>query len=130
MFPGARNYMPGALQPGKCLYNVNGCTTAAALNYNSEAQVDDGSCVLPVPGCTLKSAGYADVDADTPMYKQRYGSQNTRTQAPTLGGRLIYAGYKSVLNYNSAANVLSGCTVVIEGCMDPTAANYDPKANS
>lgn len=38
---------------------VYGCTNPAALNYNAQANVDDGSCVLPtgvVRGCTNKNA--------------------------------------------------------------------------
>ena len=70
LFPGARNYDPGAVQSDKCLYRVRGCTDASALNYNSEASDDDGSCILPVRGCTLRpDADYLGVDPSTPMYK-------------------------------------------------------------
>ena len=36
--------------------------------------------------------------------------------------------YPAMTTYNAAANVMSGCVVAIEGCMDSTAANYDPLA--
>jgi hypothetical protein len=125
IFPGALNYAPGAVQSSKCKYNLNGCTSPTALNYNSEAAVDDGSCVEPVSGCTLPAAGYAGVDATTPMAKGRY------VGVPTPNTGLVpLPTYGSVLVTNGAANVLSGCTVVIEGCMDAEAVNYDPKANA
>lgn len=125
MFPGALNYAPGAVQPTKCLYKVNGCTTAGALNYNSEASVNDGSCVMPVSGCTVPTAQYGSVASTTPGYKSLYVGK----PLPNVG-RVNFATYGAVKSTDSAANVLSGCTVIIEGCMDPTALNYDSKANS
>lgn len=35
---------------------VFGCTDAAALNYNAEATMNDGSCVYPTLGCTDSTA--------------------------------------------------------------------------
>ena len=37
-----------------------------------------------------------------------------------------------VLNYDSTANAINGshsCVIAIEGCMDPTAINYESRAN-
>merc|ERR1719183_1662276 len=39
VFPGARNYKPGAVQSDKCLYGLRGCMDLTALNYNSEATI-------------------------------------------------------------------------------------------
>lgn len=124
MFPGARNFAPGSVSPGKCLYQVGGCTSPTALNYNSEASVNDGSCVEPITGCTLKGDAYSDVDASTPMYKGRY----VGLPAPNVG-RVNFAGYQSILNPSATANVNTGCVVAIEGCTSPSAANYNSHAN-
>ena len=35
------------LVDGECTQIVEGCTDSAACNYNSEANVDDGSCEYP-----------------------------------------------------------------------------------
>lgn len=126
--PGALNYAPGAVQITKCLYKVNGCTSSTALNYNSEAAVDDGSCVEPILGCTVNTAGYAGVATDTPGYKARYVGVPTRVEE--AGGVVTYPTYGAVNNYSATANVLSGCVTTVEGCMDPTAVNYNPHANA
>ena len=31
---------------------ISGCTNPNAINYNPQATVDDGSCILKVMGCT------------------------------------------------------------------------------
>jgi hypothetical protein len=124
VFPGATNYAPGSVQSGACTYRIDGCTSATALNYNSEASDNDGSCIEPVSGCTLKEDAYETVASDTPMYMSRY------VGVPKANaGLYVYDGYKSVLNADSTANVLSGCIVAVEGCMDSTAVNYNSLAN-
>lgn len=43
----ALNYNANAdFEDGSCTYPIEGCTDETALNYNNEAVVDDGSCVL------------------------------------------------------------------------------------
>jgi len=138
IFPGAHNYAPGAVQPTKCLYNVRGCTKPAALNYNSEALVDDNTCEMPTPGCTVPTALYEATDSNTPAYKSLYVGKPTQGAQASIEenvgdferkGVVAYPTYSAVKNYNPSANVLSGCSVVVEGCMDSTAVNYDPAAN-
>jgi len=136
LFPGAVNFAPNAAQSTKCKYNVNGCTSSTALNYNSEAYVNDGSCVEPVVGCTLASAGYADVNgvpvsSGDPMYKGRYvGLARANMVQTGRMGIVPYAAYGSVTDYVAGANVMptGGCAVAVEGCTDSTKANYDPLA--
>jgi hypothetical protein len=38
------------------------------------------------------------------------------------------ATYGAVVAHNPAANVLEGCVIAVEGCMDVNAANFDPNA--
>jgi hypothetical protein len=126
IFPGADNYSPGSVQPGTCRYKNPGCTTAGSLNYNPDATENDGTCVANVPGCTVSSDPYAGphVGAGTPM---KYGLYVGKA-LPNVG-RIVHSGYQAVTNYNEAATVNTGCIVAIEGCKDPTAVNYDPRAN-
>ena len=58
--------------PGSCVLNlIPGCTTATAINYNSAATVDDGSCCLTcqsptpltIPAFTLSAISTAAVSA-------------------------------------------------------------------
>ena len=125
LFPGASNYAPGSVQAGFCQYVTHGCTNPAALNYNSKATADpQNTCIMPVVGCTLPQAGYANVDADTPGYKGLF------VGVPLRGvGETALPSYGTVKNRNPQANVLSGCEVVIEGCTDEEAVNYDSRAN-
>jgi hypothetical protein len=108
-----------------------GCTSATAVNYNSLATDDDGTCIATVLGCTVAATTYSGVDINTPSYKSGfYGSA-----AKGAGGEPFpkkfeeqnYAG-SAVVTYNQNANVLSGCIVAVEGCMDVNARNYDPLA--
>jgi hypothetical protein len=126
MFPGATNYAPSAVQPGACIYQTLGCTSQSAVNYNAYATNNDGSCIEEVKGCTVQSTttSYTGVDSNTPSYQQRYVGVNARSI-----GHVILPSYRAVLQYDSGANVNYGCVVAIEGCMDPTAINYDSHAN-
>jgi len=126
MFPGATNYDPSATQPAPCHYATYGCTSPTALNYNSEASLDDNSCEAAVTGCTVRSSAnsYDGVSSGTPGFQERYVGMQLRSV-----GHQIFAGYPSVTNYNSNANVNQGCIVAVEGCMDPTALNYNANAN-
>ena len=44
---------------------IVGCTDSTALNYNPNAEVDDGTCVLPIYGCTNPLALNYNIDANT-----------------------------------------------------------------
>jgi len=160
LIPWATNFDPTAKQSGKCTFATVGCTSPTALNYNSEASIQDtvNDCIEPVYGCTVNSDAYGItagvygqnngkvMSADTPMKDSLYfGTDNIRQGHFVLNGKAgtglnsstVRSGIVSenlyngpvVKNYNSAANVNTGCEVAIEGCMDPEAANFDPKAN-
>jgi len=134
MFPRATNYDMSALQSDTCYFNTQGCTDSTALNYNIEANVDDGSCVATVKGCTM-AAQYTGVALDTPEYDSSFVGKPTRFAGETTrtGGEVAYpigsTLMTSVNNYESSANVLEGCVLTVEGCMDSTALNYDSWAN-
>lgn len=124
---GATNYDADARQVGHCHYQTAGCTNATALNYNSEASIDDGSCIMPVYGCTLAREGYHGVAPQTPGYQSlRVGVPGTDVSSP--GGLRAFPAYPTVVAHDAAANTLRGCVVALEGCTDSTAANYDEHA--
>jgi len=75
------NWYPAAYVPGVEGYwidpiceapPIEGCTNPLALNFDQEAEIDDGSCILPVEGCTDPAAlnfnPGANVDNDTCDY--------------------------------------------------------------
>ena len=127
IFPGALNYDPGARESAFCHYATPGCTSSTALNFNDLATSDDGSCLEPVEGCTLAAASYDGVNASTPGFRTLFHDDPAVTIERTFEASHspMQVG---VTNHNPAANVLRGCVVVIEGCTDPAAANYDPNA--
>ena len=75
---------------GSCIAYSYGCTDPFAFNYDSIANTDDGGCIEVINGCTDTTA----------------------------------------LNYNIVANTDNGsCIYPLPGCTDPTAENYNISAN-
>ena len=53
MDPSAMNYNPDAnVDNGTCEYEIFGCTDQSAMNYNPDANVDNGTCEYEIFGCT------------------------------------------------------------------------------
>ena len=63
--PGFSNFNPQANFSGPCINyaTVLGCMNPAAVNYNSSATVDDGSCRFWSSGCTISAATNYDATA-------------------------------------------------------------------
>ncbi len=66
---------------------ILGCTTAGSLNYNPNANQDDGSCIAPVSGCTDPSALNYNPSANVDCNGNALGgaSQGTVSVGPTSG---------------------------------------------
>jgi len=114
---------------------IAGCTNPTADNYNPNATVDDGSCLIGIDldldftfdtgdgGVTV--SGCTDPSAD-----------NYDPTATTDDGSCTYSIYgctnPSALNYDPTATVDDGsCSFVPKpGCTDPAALNYDPLATA
>lgn len=88
-----------------------GCTDPDALNYNADAEVDDGSCIAVVLGCTDESA------------------DNYNEAANTDDGTCSIAGCMNneAQNYNEAATIDDG-SCIVTGCTDQNAFNYNANA--
>eukprot|EP01043_Picozoa_sp_COSAG02_P012130 COSAG02_NODE_462_length_21838_cov_17.900501_3_plen_4662_part_00 len=96
---------------------ILGCTDAEALNFDTAADLDDGSCVAKVLGC---------MDAS---------SWNYNATANADDGSCIRRVYgcidETALNYNPTANTQFGvCMARIYGCTNPVATNFLLSANS
>ncbi len=103
-----------------------GCTDPGATNYNSDANVDDGSCTYPPP----VAPGVTDVDGCMDPSATNYDPS-----ANTADGSCTYdidgCTDPTADNYDPSANTDNGsCTYTVSGCTDSSANNYDPSANS
>ena len=115
----AINYNPNAnTNDGSCNPVVYGCTDEDALNFNMNATNDDGTCIIEIFGCTDPLA------------------LNYNALVTTDNGNCIYStGCKdpNYLEYNEDAveadNTLC-ITLIIEGCTDEAYLEYNPLANT
>ena len=103
---------------GSCeVIAINGCTNPDYLEYNVEANLDDGSCLnLLVEGCTDEAFFEYDSSANVD------------------DGLVPYLPFMVVIdataqNYNDLANLDDGsCIPHVLGCTDDFYAEYDPSA--
>ncbi len=125
---------------------VLGCTDPLYLEYNPNANTDDGSCVtLIVNGCTDPLYLEYDVNANTddgscatlivngctdPLYLEYNANANTDDGSCAT---LIVNGCTDplYLEYDANANVDDGscATLIVNGCTDPLYLEYDANAN-
>jgi hypothetical protein len=96
--------------------SCSGCTDSLAINFNSNALLDDGSCIY-ISGCTDPLAFNYDVNANT----------DDGSCIPFVYG----CTDPNAFNYDANANSDDGsCVPIINGCTDPLAFNYDDNANT
>ena len=103
-----------------CIEKVFGCIDSLAVNYDTLANTDNGSCYYN-PGCMNSSyleyytQGFtADYDDGTCSIEALWGCMDS-----------------TAFNYDSLANIDNGgCIPEILGCMQPLAFNYNPQANT
>jgi hypothetical protein len=105
---------------GSCYtLKVQGCTDTAYIEYNSNANTNDGSCLtLIVEGCTDEA--YTEFN---PFANVENGScSNLKVEGCTN------AAY---LEYDSNANTNDGSclTLIVEGCTDDGYEEFNPEAN-
>tara|TARA_B100001564_G_scaffold67249_2_gene53008 strand:- start:5986 stop:6618 length:633 start_codon:yes stop_codon:yes gene_type:complete len=87
---------------------VQGCTNPNAMNFNANANYDDGSCIFP------------EVD---------YGIGGSSEGASSSGGNYIGGCTNpNAMNFNANANYDDGSCEFQGGCTDEIANNYDPTA--
>jgi len=115
---------------------VSGCTDATALNFNSAAVCDNGSCVYTgTPGCTDATACNYDADATVDNFTCTYpgctdvDACNFSVNAGCDDASCTFPGctFAEACNYDATAGCNDG-SCVFGGCTDPTALNYNPTA--
>lgn len=87
---------------------VLGCTDPSSLNYNPDANTDDGSCISAVLGCTDPTSSNYNPDANTDDGSCAY--EKTVTFAFTQnwdGNRVTAADFNSTVYQNTAGNYLT-----------------------
>jgi gliding motility-associated-like protein len=116
----ANNYDSNAdLDDGSCEYDIEGCTIEQACNYNPEATVNDGSCDFE------SCVGCMDPEASN------YDPEATINNSSLCVYDIFGCTDETAFNYNPFATVDDGsCIPVIVGCMIPVALNYNPDANT
>ncbi|PDH49119.1 MAG: hypothetical protein CND86_00715, partial [Bacteroidetes bacterium MED-G21] len=93
---------------------VSGCTNSTAINYNEEANSDDGSCIIE--GCTDSIALNYNPSAN---------------QNDNLCQYILGCTDSTAYNFDAVATQDDGsCVSIIFGCTDSTAFNFDSQANT
>lgn len=122
----ALNYNPDAnVDDGSCIPYIEGCMNELAFNYNPNATVDDGSCIPVIVGCMDPTAFNYITPTGDPLVD--VNTNDSSLCIPVLLGCTDPTSF----NYDANANTDDGsCIPVIEGCTDPTSFNYDSTANT
>jgi len=120
-------------------FEVAGCTDGSACNFDGAATDDDGSCTYPDAGYDCDGVCLNDADLDGVCDEfEVVGCQDdaydnfdaSATDAGSCEGLLgcTDAGY---FEFDAAAEVDNGSceTLIVTGCTNPAASNYDPAAN-
>ena len=120
--------------------NLYGCTDTIAMNYNSNANTDDGSCVYCIYGCMDTTAFNFDSLATCPdlsCVSIMYGCTDPTALNYYMGanvddGSCIYNIFGCTdplaTNYDSTSLIDDGSCIYASGCTDSTAINYNPNA--
>ena len=118
-----------------------GCIDADYLEYNEDANLNNGSCsVLAVEGCMNEDGcnynSDANVDASCDYPADFYDCSDVclnDTDGDGVCDELEIAGCTDLtaFNFNSSATDDDGsCIPVVPGCMNPQADNYNAEANT
>jgi len=121
---------PGAItDDGTCAMPVPGCTDVTADNYDPTATIDDGSCIYSVPGCMEPLAVNYNANAteDDPGDPCYFSlCQENGSDSNYLPG-VGTAASNYINNVNASGYINNEC--FDGGCLDPSADNYVTDAN-
>jgi len=109
----------GCIDEAALNYNVAGCTNPNYIEYNADADFEDGSCLtLIVLGCMDSTAFNYNPEA------------NVELEGSCIDV-VLGCMDDDAFNYNPNANVENGsCIPIVFGCIDPTAFNYCDTCNT
>jgi len=128
-----------------CIDKVFGCIVPTAVNYDSLANTNNGSCYY-TPGCMNSSyleyytQGFtADYNDGTCSTLAVWGCIDSTAFNYDLLANIDNGGCVPIVigcmqplafNYNSNANTPGNCIAIVYGCMSNIAINYNPLANT
>jgi hypothetical protein len=115
--------------PDQCVYvPVTGCTDLSAVNFNSLAVTDNGSCLYA--GCMDPSATNYDKDADFDNASCSYPPPPVEVLPTVVSGctNPVATNYDSLATLNNGTCILPG--VPVFGCIDARATNYNSQATT
>jgi len=135
---------------GSCVASVYGCTDFNATNYNTSANIDDGSCIYTVYGCTDSTASnwYGGVPANTTLiddgncqylgctdilacnYDSAANVDDGSCILPAGCSNPLYLEYDPLVSPTCHNNTNACITLIVNGCTDSTAFNYNASANT
>ena len=105
---------------------IYGCTNSNAANYDSDATVDDSSCIFPRPQGPIVIGGCMDSDDRYYNIDATYDDGSCFFQCNPVAG----CTDPNAINFNPNATEDDGsCIMPVPGCTDQYAINYDPNAN-
>lgn len=110
-----------------CIPKVFGCMNPLAFNFDSLANVDDGSCYF-TPGCT--SPAYLEYHTQGFIADYDDGSCVTLAEFGCMDNTQFNYNEYATVQWTSATDQTNPCIPIVLGCMDPTALNFDPLANT
>tara|TARA_R110000787_G_scaffold186004_3_gene297580 strand:- start:175 stop:7914 length:7740 start_codon:yes stop_codon:yes gene_type:complete len=137
-------YGGGSIQSdNSCIAAIYGCTNPdpnVVMNYNANANVNQVSCADTSDPCVYVSLGCVEPSADN--YNSIANTENgtctwygcTDTPSPTYGQTSLAGNIFPAIAFTYASinpsiyGIQDDGSCVGEGCMDPTANNYDPAA--
>jgi hypothetical protein len=105
---------------------LEGCTDAAASNFQPSAQIDNGSCIPFAFGCTEPTAFNWNPSANTD------DGDNCIWVGCTDATAFNYEPFEEIAYSYSPNNSIfddDSCEDAVYGCTDATAFNYNPLAN-
>ncbi len=103
------NHVPPNVSLAACGGTLPGCTDNTATNYNAAATVNDGSCVY-APGCDLNAG-------------------NPCISTPNVCGQTNIGSIQCNGSCDAVTPGNGSCIIVVNGCTDPSATNYNASAN-
>ena len=115
----AINYnLDANVDDGSCI--IQGCTNILSFNYDAQANLDDGSCTPFIYGCTLEFFANFNPNANI--------DNGTCSDSQDIIGCMdnSYYEYDSLATINNSDYCLN---LMVFGCMDDTMKNYSPAAN-
>jgi len=120
-------------------FEVLGCQDNSACNFNAAATDSDGSCSYPSAGYDCAGNCLADADGDgvcdefevVGCQDPAYDNYDASATDAGLCSGLLGCTDSGYFEYNDAAEVNDGSclSLIIPGCTNPAASNYDPAAN-